>query len=506
MNIEAIESQIKELEQTIKLKDKLISQISKNSDTRATAKNRFNKKKAKLEACYEKAKRQLARAVTSSKNQIEIERLKAETTKLEQKLRDLILMQSIATESTQDVKKTRQSLNDSKTQLETLQKTLKKEKKVRDSLIRDIENVRSKENKEKYVNHTDGKNKIRSMNTKIQDLDILLKEKVKHLEQKKDDPLSMSLRHEIRNLRKTRDHLVEQRCSLDKKLKREKFLSNIEERKLLECDEYIEVIDTAIELKNEQICGRKSVDITESLEREKGEQLLVSRLNRLSPDEMRTLLYKYFQKVIDLKDSSRDLEIQLIEMERKKEAWEWREKVLSNAIRQARLEGEKNIILLQRQHETKISLMLKHFANETNASSSFSTLTDEPLANAGELDVYKSRKYHVSPASDNLELLRVPQLRVKPEAVTHFSKYRPLEKFKDGKREERESKNRFLAKFQVLTRYQGNDKKKLLQQDSTSSIIPQQNLKQLNSTTNTLPSSTKVTRQKNKLIIQQDKN
>ena len=44
--------------------------------------------------------------------------------------------------------------------------------------------------------------------------------------------------------------------------------------------------------------------------------LSMARLNKLSVEEMRTLLYKYFTKVIDLRDSSRKLEVQLMSLER----------------------------------------------------------------------------------------------------------------------------------------------------------------------------------------------
>jgi costal 2 protein len=36
---------------------------------------------------------------------------------------------------------------------------------------------------------------------------------------------------------------------------------------------------------------------------------------KLSPIEMRTLLYKYFQKVIDLKENGSKMEFQLAELE-----------------------------------------------------------------------------------------------------------------------------------------------------------------------------------------------
>lgn len=75
-----------------------------------------------------------------------------------------------------------------------------------------------------------------------------------------------------------------------------------QERKLLECEEAIEAIDTAIEYKNNLICGKSpSASLSDSQDhkdsRSRGEQMLMARLDKLSHDEMKTLLYRYFQKV-----------------------------------------------------------------------------------------------------------------------------------------------------------------------------------------------------------------
>lgn len=350
---------------------------------------------------------------------------------------------------------------------------------------------------------------IRDVTARISHLDHVLKEKSQNLKDVSDGDEKESLRHEIRNLRRTRDHLLDQRCMLDRKLKKEKKLSHKEERKLLECDEAIEAIDAAIEFKNELICGRKSVDTNERLQREKGEKMLMARLNNLSLEEMRTLLYKYFQKVIDLRDSSRKLEVQLMQLERERDAWEWRERVLNNAIRQARLEGESHAVLLQQQQEAKVALMLRHLAEETSVSSSLTdrmvtATTNQPGDNNDlELDVYKqggaSSKQLIKSRHGDMDLCPIP-------VEGRQYKYKPLDKMKE---KDRESKNKLFAKFQVLARYHsgsgsaaagtGSDKRKV--HDSSMSI-PEQNLRQLQQATPLTVA--KVTREKNKIIIQQD--
>ncbi|XP_037817727.1 kinesin-like protein costa [Lucilia sericata] len=561
-DIEARLRQIKEVEETMQLKQNIITELIKNSDTRTTAKQRFHKKRAKLEAEYEKTKKSLAKAMLQHKDKQEIERLKAIITHLEQRLNDLTSIKHIAGESGQKVKKLQQSLHESKKVIDDLQKKIKKERKLKEALENEMKSLKEKENSKALVKiehpplaEEKGKH-LKEVQARISHLDHVLKEKSDNLDLYRDDEQREGLRHEIRNLRRTRDHLLEQRCSLDRKLKRDKMLSHKEERKLLECDEAIEAIDAAIEFKNELICGHKSIDTSERLQREKGEQMLMARLNKLSTEEMRTLLYKYFNKVIDLRDSSRKLEIQLMQLEREKDAWEWKERVLSNAVRQARLEGERNAVLLQRQHEMKLTLMLRHLADETsNSSASFTEQSLNPNAaryykptphqlalqatNNSATTCFTDSEYEWSspttmhggggggkmlkPSSNKLNDMEMCPLT----DPTSLTKYKPLDKFKD---KERETKNKLFAKFQVLTRYAashhnhhtddtsappstsststqlmaaaagggGGSGKRAKDKKQMLAVIPQENLKKLSTNT----PNTKVTRQKNKIIIQ----
>lgn len=275
--------------------------------------------------------------------------------------------------------------------------------------------------------------------------------------------------------------MLDQRVSLYRKLKRDKMLTYKEERKMLECDEAIEAIDDVIEVKNELICGHKSIDTHEKLEREKGEQLLMARLNKLTEDEMRILLYKYFMKVIDLKDACRKLEHNLLSLERDKEAWEWREKILTNAIRQARLESERNLIIQQKNHETRLNLLLRHFANDTAHSSltesNFDTTTSAsitPLPDYEELNIVKATKS----ASSRHHQFHQQQLQTEVG---------------------RDFKKNLFTKFHVFTRYQQGTSSGSPMAEG-GGLIPLENLKQLTAK----KPVTKVTRQKNKLIIQKN--
>ncbi|XP_055593066.1 kinesin-like protein costa [Uranotaenia lowii] len=371
--VESLHAQIEEIRRTISLKQKFISDLIEHSETRSVAKSRFNKKKRNLKDEYEKVKLRLDEAVVNKVDKREINQLETRASQLEQRLKDLESIRDIAGESGQKKKKLQQSVKDSQKQLDVLQKMLKKELDKKESTEKEIKVVRKEKTAKisAIQEISEGKSKIKNMNDRISHIEHVLKEKSSNLKKyvNKKGAEKDSLRQEIFNLRSTRNHLLVQRCNLDKKIRENKTGPLEDEaRKLVETEEAIEAIDAAIEMKNELICGRKSIDTDESLQREKGEQMLMARLNKLSTDEMRTLLYKYFQKVVDLREDSQKFEMQCITFERERDAWKWQEKILTNAIKQTRLEKERSIIALKKHHETKLNLMLRHFAADTSAS------------------------------------------------------------------------------------------------------------------------------------------
>jgi hypothetical protein len=268
-SIDATNLQIKEVEQTISLKKNLITDLIENSKTGMTVKSNCSKKKTKYQSDYEKAKKDLSRAMLAGKSQKEIQRLQDATAKFEEKLKSLTTVNQIAVEtlSNQKVKQLHKSLEQSKKQLEILSKVLKKEIKHKESIDKDISKQIKMIEGENADNLklaaaspspssatgskiSDSKVKIRDVTARISHLDEILKEKSSNLQlfgvagspgDDKDGKEKESLRYEIRNLRRTRETLSDQRVSLYKKLKRDKMLTYKEERKMLECDEAIMV-------------------------------------------------------------------------------------------------------------------------------------------------------------------------------------------------------------------------------------------------------------------------
>lgn len=389
-NLDGAHKRIEELQTTIKIKQRFIADMIKNSDTRSSAKQRFHRKRSKLEEEYYNTRTQLAQAENASMykdseektHKKEIELMKNIAIHYEKRMMDIDMIKQIAGDSAKKVLELEASLNTSKKQMDKLKRQLKREeerkKQLEDELAKDQQKIReleekynltasklkemqseSEDEKHNTKSKTDCSDKMKNLldvSARISHLDHVLKEKSMDLERTADMDEKEALRHEIRNLRRTRDCLVDEKCNLDEKFQKERTLTTVEERKLLECGETIEAIDAMIEHKNEMICGRKDFDENQS-QREKGERMLTERLKKLSHGEIITLFMKYFRKVIDLKESSKNLEVQITELEAHIAHQDWR-----------LMEAEKRMILMQRQYEDKLHHVFRHFAEETSSS------------------------------------------------------------------------------------------------------------------------------------------
>ncbi|XP_023717471.1 kinesin-like protein costa isoform X3 [Cryptotermes secundus] len=538
IDLEGVHKRLEELQCTIQIKEQFIGDMIKNSEMRASAKQRFQRKRSKLEEEYYKTRTHLAQAENALlliadgsdlneeklQHKKEIEKYKNLAMHYEKRIKDIEMIKQIAGDSARKVLELENSLQNSKRQMEKLKKQLKREEQHKQCLEQELleDQRKIKELEQKYNLQTSKLNEkdasaapdedrlrwiqeeekrissmressqrlqeqllqqqtmlekreaflkeklclenrktksIREMSARISHLEQVLKEKSTDLEKTEDLDEKEALRHEIHSLRKTKECLSKERCGLDEKLQKDKKLSSIEERKMLECEEAIEAIDAAIEYKNELICGRKGQGLDNSrVEREKGEKLLLERLMKLSPIEMRTLLYKYFQKVIDLKENGSKMEVQLAELELQTEAQAWKIQALINALQQTHFEAERRIVVLQKEHQEKLHVMLRHFAEESSGSSGTEAASRHLHLNSdAELGKYKRENKILKKRIQDLEALLKTDARV------------------------RRRRSRSVSPV----------------------TIPQQNLKQLQGS-GSVP-TTKVTRQKNKLIIQQQK-
>ncbi|BES90826.1 Kinesin-like protein costa [Nesidiocoris tenuis] len=193
------------------------------------------------------------------------------------------------------------------------------------------------------------------------------------------------LRVEIASLRATKDYLHEQKRELTAKINETKYVSNAEQRKLIEADEAIDAIDSAMEFKNELLCGRNALSTTDLLE--KGEQMLTDRLLNLSPEEMRILLCKYFRKVVDLREAGRKMEKVISDLDHQLETQAWKINALSNALQLTRIECDRKLVMVLKEQEKKYQLNFRHYAGDSSepTNSSVDNKSDNACSHTGPL-------------------------------------------------------------------------------------------------------------------------
>lgn len=346
-DIKAKEMQVGELRENVTQTQQLIDELMNSTGSRVKAKQRLNRKESKLISGKEKCKKLL----TNSREKKEIEQLKLDLIQIEKELNEVSKMKDASRDSDNTIKGYQQQLQKRQKQLNTLVKELKKERKL-------LENLESKYKHEQTKSAKEEKRSMAMTNvdTHITQLDCVLKEKRMYLHQtNKESEYEESIRHEIRNLRSQRERLTDAQCILNQKLKCDK-LTEREARQILEYDVTKEVIDHAIEFKNQLICGREMTNKKHTLV---GNSDLMSQLNKLHEKEMRILLYKCFQKIVDLRESSRQLEIHLLQLEKECNDWKLRERSLSQKFQQFRLEKEGYTLHLQKQYQTLLTKIMQ---------------------------------------------------------------------------------------------------------------------------------------------------
>ncbi|KAK0098341.1 hypothetical protein PV326_009394 [Microctonus aethiopoides] len=388
---------IVELQKTIKMKEKFIGDMVKNTESKTGTKQKVQRKRLKTKKeCYNsrwgQVEKVMCRSADESMHKREMELCKNIAIHYEKRLLDIERIKQIAGDSAKKVLELEMSLNSSKKQMEKLQRQLKNEEERKNQLeaelaedqkkIRELEEkynltesklqeMRSESEDERAISRArsdQDKNNLLEVSSRISHINCVLKEKSMELVKTSDSDGKQGLRREIENLRHTKDLLVEQKCNLDEKLQKEKILTTDEERKRLECGETIEMIDAMIEHKNEMICGRKNFDDSQNQNESSEKMTIEKHLSRLSETEMKQLFYAYFRKVIDLKESSRNLEVQMVEMEQLVAGHESNIRRLTSALKHMKIETERRI-LIQKEHEQKLHLMFRHFSNEAGSSS-----------------------------------------------------------------------------------------------------------------------------------------
>ncbi|KAF2352244.1 hypothetical protein FHG87_017000 [Trinorchestia longiramus] len=152
------------------------------------------------------------------------------------------------------------------------------------------------------------------------------------------------------------------------------------ERRFMEVDEAVEAVDSSIEYKNELICGRTEELAASSTLLLRGK--LLDRLLNLSLEEIRTLLIRYFSRVIDIRIEFRKQEIAYTELELQFEDQSRLLQKLEWSYEQASLDMERRCAVQQRHFLHYLHKLFRHIdAQETSMQAAKETAV--PITSVG---------------------------------------------------------------------------------------------------------------------------
>ncbi|WAR03106.1 KIF27-like protein [Mya arenaria] len=246
-------------------------------------------------------------------------------------------------------------------EVETLQEQLKKREDMiarKEALIAERSELEMKKLRSSQVVNKS----LLSVSSKLNLVEQRLEEKSRELV---STPDSGMVREDVVKLRSTRDKLNRQRALLDEKLHGGSLLSTSEERRVLELDEGIEALDAAIEYRSDNIRSRQ-LEVRHSMALAQSEDNFVNRLNSLSADDLKSLLSKYFEKVINLREQERKTSLQSSEMEVKLDEQTRIIRDLEGALQRSAMEVDRRITSQQREYEQKIQLLMHQLMENGN--------------------------------------------------------------------------------------------------------------------------------------------
>ncbi|XP_075067151.1 kinesin-like protein KIF27 [Mixophyes fleayi] len=174
---------------------------------------------------------------------------------------------------------------------------------------------------------------------------------------------------EVKVLQKERDHLLQRRDSLDEKLKNGTVLSPEEEHILFQLEEGIDALEAAIEYKNECIQSRQDALKDSSQILTQSEANVIEKFSSLSASETRSILVRYFNKVVSLREAERTLQLQSQDLAMRVSEQENLVRELESALEHLTLQSDRQLTQQKKEHEQKMQLLLQHFKDRESGVS-----------------------------------------------------------------------------------------------------------------------------------------
>ncbi|KAM6152494.1 kinesin-like protein KIF27 isoform 3-T3 [Erethizon dorsatum] len=247
-------------------------------------------------------------------------------------------------------------------ELEELEEDLKKREAIlskKEALLQEKTWLESKRLRSSQALNTDSFR----ISTRLNILDQELSEKSVQLQSGTAEE-KMKISEQVQALQKEKDQLQRRRNSVDEKLKHGSVLSPEEEHVLFQLEEGIEALEAAIEYKNESIQSRQNLLRASFQNLSHSEANVLEKLICLNPCEIRAILFRYFNKVVNLREAERKQQLQNEEIKMKVLERDNTICELESALEHLKLQCDRRLTLQQKEHEQKMQLLLHHFKEQ----------------------------------------------------------------------------------------------------------------------------------------------
>nr|XP_051689622.1 kinesin-like protein KIF27 isoform X3 [Oryctolagus cuniculus] len=202
----------------------------------------------------------------------------------------------------------------------------------------------------------------------------------------------IKISEQVHALQKERDQLQKRRNSVDEKLQSGRLLSPEEEHVLFQLEEGIEALEAAIEYKNENIQCRQNSLRASIRNLSHSEANVLEKLVCLNPVEIRAILFRYFNKVVNLREAERKQQLENEEIKMKVLERDNMVRELESALEHLKLQCDRRLTLQQKEHEQKMQLLLHHFRESGGEDTTEILKTYEDKIQQLEKDLYFYKK------------------------------------------------------------------------------------------------------------------
>ncbi|XP_058440991.1 kinesin-like protein KIF27 isoform X7 [Marmota monax] len=175
-------------------------------------------------------------------------------------------------------------------------------------------------------------------------------------------------------------------------LENKKLRSSQEEHVLFQLEEGIEALEAAIEYKNESIRSHQNLLRASLQNLSHSEANVLEKLTCLNPVDIRAILFRYFNKVVNLREAERKQQLQNEEIKMKVLERDNMVRELESALEHLKLQCDRRLTLQQKEHEQKVQLLLRHFKEQDGESIIETYKTYEDKIQQLEKDLYFYKK------------------------------------------------------------------------------------------------------------------